>query len=300
MRELSIGIIGADTSHAVIFAELLNNPEHKHHVQGGKVKVAFPGGSPDFALSANRVEGFTKRLHEEFGVQIVHSPEEVAEACDAVLLTSADGRVHLDQFKRIAAYSKPVFLDKPLALTSQDALEIKRLAETSNIPIMSASSLRYDESLVTALGQQDKGRLIGADVYGPMSVEPTQSYYFWYGIHAVEMLFAIMGIDCLEVTAVSGDQYEWIVGRWRDGRIGTVRGNLCGNLSFGAMLHFEQSTVHVDTATSVKPYYACLLEQVMNMFRTGTSPLDLYATLEIIRFLEAAELSRMKGSAIRI
>lgn len=300
MSDLSIGIIGADTSHSVIFTELLNNSKHKHHVQGGKVTVAFPGGSPDFALSANRLQGFTKRLSEEFGVRIVHSPEEVAEACDAVLLTSADGRVHLDQFGRIAAYGKPVFIDKPLALTSQDAFKIKRLADAWHIPVMSSSSLRYDERLVTALSQKDKGELIGADVYGPMSVEPTQSYYFWYGIHAVEMLFAIMGAGCLEATAVSGDQHEWIVGRWGDGRVGTVRGNRCSNPSFGAHLHFAQSSTYVDTATSVKPYYACLLEQVMSMFRTGKSPLDLSATLEIIRFLEAAELSRIKGSAVRL
>ena len=45
--ELRIGIIGCDTSHVTAFTELLNNPNAKGHVPGGKVVAAFKGGSPD-------------------------------------------------------------------------------------------------------------------------------------------------------------------------------------------------------------------------------------------------------------
>ena len=61
---LRIGMIGLDTSHVIGFTKLLNNPESEHHVPGGRVVVAYPGGSSDFELSWSRVEGFTTQLRD--------------------------------------------------------------------------------------------------------------------------------------------------------------------------------------------------------------------------------------------
>lgn len=98
MKELKVGIIGLDTSHVVAFTGLLNDKNHEYHIPGGKVLVAYPGGSPDFELSIGRVKGFTEELQTKYGVEIVDSVEAVAEASDAILLESVDGRVHLEQF----------------------------------------------------------------------------------------------------------------------------------------------------------------------------------------------------------
>src|SRR5690554_1651592 len=99
--KLKIGIIGLDTSHATIFTELLNDREHPFHVSGGTVVAAYPGGSADFELSYSRIEGYTKIVRDQFNVQIMQSPEAVAELSDAILLLSVDGRVHLEQFKQV-------------------------------------------------------------------------------------------------------------------------------------------------------------------------------------------------------
>ena len=77
---LAVGMIGLDTSHVPAFTKLLNDESDPHHVPGAKVVVAYPGASPDFALSADRVDGFTNELRNDFGVQIVDSPEAVADA----------------------------------------------------------------------------------------------------------------------------------------------------------------------------------------------------------------------------
>ena len=75
--ELRIGIIGCDTSHVPAFTETLNNPEAKDHVPGGKVVAAFKGGSPDIPSSASRLEDFTKKLQEKYGVKIYDTIEEL-------------------------------------------------------------------------------------------------------------------------------------------------------------------------------------------------------------------------------
>ena len=94
-KNIKIGIIGLDTSHVVAFSKLLNDQQNEHFVPGGEVVVAYPGGSQDMELSYTRVEGFTKELKQNYGVEIVESMVEVAEKSDAILLESVDGRVHL-------------------------------------------------------------------------------------------------------------------------------------------------------------------------------------------------------------
>src|SRR5690606_2501374 len=126
---------GLDTSHVVAFAKLLNDPKDPHYVEGGTIVAAYPGGSPDFELSRSRLEGYTKQLRDNYDVQIVPTPEAVAEVSDAILLESVDGRVHLEQFKRIIPYGKPIFVDKPFTTSTWEAEEIFRLAAEHHIPV---------------------------------------------------------------------------------------------------------------------------------------------------------------------
>ncbi|WP_422659479.1 Gfo/Idh/MocA family protein [Paenibacillus sp. EC2-1] len=300
MTSLRIGLIGLDTSHAIAFTRLLHDTEEPFHVPGARVTLAYPGGSPDFHLSISRVDGFTKDIQEQYGVQIVETPEEVAEHSDAIMLIAADGRVHLDLFRRIASYGKPVFIDKPLALRSSEAEDIGRIAKRHAIPVMSSSSLRYAASLSEKLFKEEMGAIIGADVHGPMEIEHTQSRYFWYGIHAAEMLYAIMGSGCREVAVASTEGHDLIIGTWNDGRLGTVRGNREGNYKFGALIHRTHGSDYVDAASSGKPFYADLLEQVIPMFASGQSSLPFEQSIEVIRFLEAAEESRAIGNAVKL
>jgi predicted dehydrogenase len=297
---LNIGMIGLDTSHAVAFTKLLNDPEAPYHVPGGRVVAAFPGGSPDFELSWSRLDRFTAAVRDEHGVAILDSIEAVAELSDAVLLTSVDGRVHLEQFRRIAPYGKPVFIDKPFAVTSADAEAIAAIARKHDVPLMSSSSLRYAEDLVQARADDSLGDVIGADVYGCVELQPTQPGLFWYGIHDAEMLFSVLGRGCVRVHAFTSEHHEQVTGLWSDGRIGTIRGYRNGVRSNGALLHRANGTVFADCSRSAKPKYAGLLERVMTMFRTGAPQIDIEETLEIIRFLEAANESRATGQPVEL
>jgi len=297
---MNIGLVGTDSSHAAAFTKLLNDPTDANHVPGGKVVAAFLGGSIDFPLSADRVEGFMETLVTEFGVRRLHTLEEVAEVCDAILLTSADGRVHLDQFRRIAPYGKPTFIDKPLALNSRDAQEIFRIARQHQVPLMSSSALRYVLPIADDLEPGGAVAVTGADVIGPLAVEPTQSYYFWYGIHSVELLYALMGKGCSEVYVTTTEEYDLIAATWEDGRSGTVKLSRLPETPFSAIIHREGQTSAVEIDLVRKPLYAGLLEQIIRLFHTHVPPLDWEETLEVIRFVEAAEESRTSGRPVRL
>lgn len=299
-EKIRIGIIGLDTSHVVAFTDLLNNEEHPHHVKGGTVVVAYPGGSPDFELSYSRVAGFTEKLRDQFGVQIVQTPEEVAELSDAILLESVDGRVHLELFKRIAPYRKPVFIDKPLTLSQSEAQEIADITREYSLPVMSSSALRYAEGFTQAIANSEKGEIFGIDCYGPMGLQDTQPGLFWYGIHTVEMLFTVLGEQCLQVMVTTNEDHDLIVGTWADGRIGTIRGNRKDNYSFGAVLHRNNGSQFVDLDAGGKPFYASLLDKIIIMFTEGKPDVPLDESKQIIRFIEAANESRLTGKIMTL
>lgn len=302
MNDMKLGLISLDTSHVIVFTQILNDPAHPYHVRGGKVTAGYPGGSPDMHISHSRVPGYTEELRDKHGVAILDTPEEVAESCDAILLTSVDGRAHLELFRRIAPFGKPVFIDKPFATSLADARAIVELAREHRVPLMSSSSLRYAAGLTEALERAtpEDGGIIGADCYGPTPLEPLMPGLFTYGIHAVEMLYSILGPGCVEVCTRSDDEYDLAVGVWADGRIGTVRGNRRGNYKFGALIHREQGTVFADASAHPKPYYAGLLEHVIEMFRTGVEPIPIEESLEVIRFIEASNESALTGKPIRL
>ncbi|QGQ94223.1 gfo/Idh/MocA family oxidoreductase [Paenibacillus psychroresistens] len=299
-HNLRIGLIGLDTSHVTAFADILHNEDHPFHIPGARITIAYSSVSDDFEMSYARVAGFTEQLQNEYRVQVVASPEEVVEASDMILLESVDGRVHYEQFKRIAAYGKPVFIDKPLALSYQEAKAILDLAAHHQLPVMSCSALRYSQALIDAIADKENGEIFGMDCSGPMAIQPTQPGLFWYGIHMVEMLYAGLGEGCKQVTAVSNEDGDFIVGEWLDGRVGTLRGNRLGNNKFGALLHRQQGTQFLDVSSHPKPYYSGMLEEILAMYRNKISPIDPAEMLEIIRFMEASNESRATGETVRL
>jgi hypothetical protein len=291
MNPCRIGMAGLDTSHVSAFASLLQDSSHEFHVPGGRIVAAYPGGSPDFEQSIGRVAQFTAELRDKHGVEIVDSLAALREKCDAVMLESIDGRVHLPQFREVAEWGVPVFIDKPLTVSGEEALEITRIAAARNVRVTSSSAMRFAEAFQQALAEGGDAPVIGADFHGPMFLVEKCPGYFWYGIHTVEMLFATMGTGCREVLAVLEGVHDVVVGRWADGRLGMVRGNRAGSHGFGGVIHRPTRSVAFDVSTGRKPYYASLLERVIPFLRGAGEVVEPAETVEVIRFLEGANQS---------
>jgi hypothetical protein len=293
---IRVGIVGLDTSHVVAFTQLLNDPKNANHIPGAKVVCAFKGGSPDVESSASRVDGFTKQLQEKWGVEIVDSIEALCKKVDAVLLESVDGRPHLEQARPIFAAKKRVFIDKPLAGSLKDGREIARLARESGTPFFSASSIRFYESIVKTKEDPDLGKIIGCESFGHFSIEPHHPDLFWYGVHAVEGLFSVMGPGCESVTRVDAGDTMVVVGKWKDGRIGTFRGMKKGGKEYGVTV-FGEKAERSSLGVKGKNGYANLLVEIVKFFKTGTPPVSVDEMLEVLAFMEGADVSKAKGGA---
>lgn len=290
---MKVGMIGLDTSHSVVFSELLNDAAHAYHVAGARVTAAFPGGSPAFSLSRQRLAGYTNDLRTRFGVTICDSIAEVVRQADAIMLESVDGRQHLEQFRQIAV-GKPVFIDKPFATATDDARAIIALARASKTPIMSCSSLRYASGIADLNPGGDT--VVCCEAFGPAQILPDYPGLHWYGVHSAEMIFTHMGAGCASVRCLSLPDMDVAVGTWADGRLGVMRGMRVGKYDFGCVLHTAEGT-RPSIAAGKPPYYHLLLKQIVRFFETGISPIAIEETFGIVAFIEAADKSKALGGA---
>jgi hypothetical protein len=287
--DLRLGIVGTDTSHVIGFATAYNDPSSPDHVPGARIVAAFRGGSQDIPASRDRIDGFTRQLQEKFGVEIVASIAELCRRVDGVLLTSNDGRMHVTQAREIIAARKPLFIDKPLASTLEDAREIARLAKAAGVPWFSTSTLRY---AVTGLKAAD---LSGVEVWGPGPLEEHHHLDLsWYAIHEAEMLFTLLGTGCEEVTRVESADASVVACRWKDGRIGTMRA-LRPYSDYGAILFRKTEKNQTSETRAIRATTVELDRDLVRFFTSGIPPVPNEDTLELIAFLDAAQRSKEAG-----
>jgi hypothetical protein len=288
--DIRIGIIGTDTSHTESFAKLLNDPANPKHIPGGRIVAAWKGGSPDIPSSASRVDGYAKELSQSFGVKICSSIEEVAGDVDAIMILSVDGRPHLDEARHAFPFHKPVFIDKPMAGSLRDAIEIFRLARQDNVPCFSASAIRYTSDM-DEIHRTKLGRVHGVFTYGPAEIEPHHPDLFWYGIHAVEKAYEIMGTGCETVVRTHAADADVVTGVWSDGRVATIRGNRDTKYAFGITVFGSDAVLDPKAGEG----YDGLITHILDFYRTGVAPVAHAETIESLAFMVAADVSKSKG-----
>ena len=287
-----VGIIGLDTSHVTAFTSSLNQPKPGSDWGGYKIVAAYPTkGSADMKESIGRLQGFTDSV-KAMGVDIVNSIEELLEKVDVVLLESVDGRRHLQEALPVLKARKPMFIDKPVASSLAEAMTIFDAARKYNTPIFTASSLRYIGG-AKEIAEGKIGKVHGADSYGHCYIESHHPDLFYYGIHGVELLYAIMGKGCKSVTRTHLPESDFVVGVWDDNRIGTFRGTRFGTGNIGTRVFGEKAIEVLDKS----PGYDALLKQIIAFFDSGKVPVTPEETLEVLAFMEAADESKKKGGA---
>ena len=290
-ESLRAGIIGLDTSHVVAFTKLLNAASPKPEVAGVRVVAAYPGGSADIPSSRDRVAGYTSELHDQYGVKIVRSIDELLAEVDVVLLESVDGRPHLEQARPVFKAHKPLFIDKPVAGTLADAIAIFDLARETKTPCFSSSSLRFIAGIADMCHNAKAGDVLGCDAYGPCHLEAHHPDLYWYGIHGVETLFTIMGTGCQTVSRTQTEGTDLAVGVWRDGRVGTFRGIRAGRADYGATVFGSKGILPSGGYGGYEP----LVIEIVKFFKTGKPPVSAEETIEIFAFMEAADESKRQG-----
>jgi predicted dehydrogenase len=285
------GMIGLDTSHVPEFARIFNQAKPDSELAGIKVVAGYPGGT-DLPLSHDRVGRFTQELRR-MGIEIVDSIPQLLPKVDVVLLESVDGRIHLKEATPVLEAGKPLFIDKPAAGSLADAIAIYDLAARRQVPCFSSSSLRFSPSVRQLKEDPALGQLIGAITWGSCSYQSGIPDLFWYGIHGLEMLYALMGPGCQTVARVQAPDADVVTGVWKDGRVGTYRGLRRQKEEFGAVAFGTKAILFAGKSDPYEP----LCVEIARFFKTRKAPVDPQETIELLAFMEAADESKRQGGA---
>jgi hypothetical protein len=288
-RDLRAGIIGTDTSHVPAFTGLFRaNPQWRI-----QVVAAFKGGSPDLPISADRVEKFAATLQEKYGVEIVDSIEELLTKVDVVLLESVDGRPHLAQAEPVLKAGKRLFIDKPLAASLEDARRIAELSRQTGTPFFSSSSFRFHPDIPRLKENPGVGKVEKVQGSSSFSKLVHHPDLYFYGVHGVEALYAVMGTGCVSVSRRTEDGADVTTGRWRDGRSGVYLGVVKGESQPAVRIWGSEGVA--ESAGSAG--YQGLVRAIAEFFHTGRPPVDPAETIELFEFMTAAQLSVERGGA---
>ena len=180
--------------------------------------------------------------------------------------------------------------------SGRNSYSLKLVLPRSTHSMFSSSSLRYVDGGKEISGGKI-GKVIGVNAYSPAPIEEHHPDLFWYGVHGVEILFAVMGTGCKSVQRTFTENSDVVTGIWEDGRIGCFRGIREGKRGYGGTVFGEDGISQVDEYQGYNP----LLEKIAEFFDTGVVPVSAEETLEIFAFMQAADESKLKrGATIEI
>lgn len=295
---LRLGIVDFDSSHSIEFTRRFNHvgvsPEH--FVEGARVVAGWPGTSE---MAPQRIPGFREQVAAA-GVELVDAPESLIGRVDAVLILSLCGAAHLGRVRPFLEAGVPAYVDKPFACSIADADAIIDLAESTGTLLLHGSALRFSSDVLSLKSQLAAGRrLLGLVSFGPAKRDPGNPGLLHYGIHALEVLYALMGPGCEMVAATYTDGADIVTGRWRDGRVATLRGSRRGATAYGVLAFCDDAVLHRPVST-YDSYTNCCRSMVAAFEQRR--PLVPYDEIrEVTRFaLTALQSEQQHGAPIAL
>lgn len=278
-----ITVIGTDSTHCVAFTRLLNN----NPACSWKISYAIRDNRSKLALSQGRFQEIESQL-KDLNVELCEDlSSELVSSTDAFIIASVDASLHLDQFKQLVQYDKPIFIDKPITYSSREMAEIFTLSDQYGIAVMTSSSLRFSAAILTAKAQLVKlaKPVTKIILTGPMPIERGIPGMFWYGIHLIEMLLTLLP-GHYEVKSVK-EKGETLQIMCQSQQL-TVEfnGDLTGAGSFSGKLETATEVIDFKQEADSQPLYSYLVEEMLDFFNTGKSKVSQEQTSQVISLVE--------------
>jgi predicted dehydrogenase len=287
---MKLGVIGVDSSHLPAFATRI-----KDLAQAGESRclVTHRWTDGDHDMPADDVATW-ERQADELGVEAVDRLDDLLDAVDGVMVLSVNGHRHLGHALPALKRGLPTYVDKPLTCSLIEARHLLSTSRDSGARCYSASSLRFVQELET-LDRSALGDVVAVDAFGPGELNDAMAGLFFYGVHAIELVDAIMGPGVGRISSVSTADRDLIRLEYRDGRFVSIRLERKGGYAFGATVHGAKAASSF--VVDFEPVYARLVRGMTRFFEGGPPPVDLRDIVENVAVMEAGNESQANDGA---
>lgn len=284
---MKLGLIGNDTSHVDIFSQILHDENNHYYIPSAKFAGFVEAFSEELEISASRAKGYYDVLVAR-GIRKYDTYEALANKVDGWMICTVHGDNHEQWFTKLAPYGKPIFIDKPLTLGVESAKRIIALAERYETPFFSASSLRFSEAISPLFGL-DISKIYA---YGPLPMQPAMPGYYWYGIHSLEWIEALIPFDLASIDIQKTANGEIVTLLFENGAHAIFDGDHAWHDRFGGTIFQGDEVFNFQTWKTEKPYYVSLMEQIISFMDTKKPPISYNRMLKIIQWIEAINRKR--------
>lgn len=200
-----IAILGCENSHADAFCDYALN--------SGKIKdVEIVGVYSD-------EEAANERLREKFGVYTAKSYDEFVGKIDGLMITARHGDNHYKYAKPYIESGIPMFIDKPITISEEDAVEFMKELKANNVCVTGGSCCVYDPlvgHLKSAIKCGRYGKAYGGFLRAPLGANEKYGGFFFYSQHLVQVMCEIFGYYPESVKMYEKNEVLTYVARYKD------------------------------------------------------------------------------------
>ena len=189
-----IAILGCENSHAATFLDFIYNTDKYRDIEVVGVYSNEPEAS--------------KALNERFGVNVLESYTDAVGKVDGLIITARHGDLHYEYAKPYIESGVPMFIDKPVTIKENEAIELMKELKARGTKISGGSSLKHDagvKSLKKEHLESVDGKTLGGFVRAPLDSASVYGGIYFYAPHLVEVVSEIFGKYPLTVEAKKKD-----------------------------------------------------------------------------------------------
>ncbi|MBN1556181.1 MAG: Gfo/Idh/MocA family oxidoreductase [Phycisphaerae bacterium] len=283
-------------------------------------------------LSAAWDEDSAKRetFCKEYDIEEQRDPIEMAKQCDLVIM-DVQSRDTSEIAPAILDAGTPLYISKPIADNLSNALCIIEAARKTNTPLLATSTMRYESGVREAARILQEGELGDLHILNLWFHHSTDAYLadpreywhcslagggpMWYlGVHVIDILEELWGLDhvvsVLDSSSTMHHQDHPLFQaekelrdthaiQLRDAR-GVVASIVCGfgvdHYHYGGII-IGRKAQHAFTAAND---YRSTLVRLIEMVRTGCSPLSLNRMENVARILDTILTSSREQRLIEL
>ena len=282
---LRVGMVGAENSHTVAIARVLN------------VDKKIPG------VRATHVWGETRTYARDASERgeiptIVRRAEEMIGEVDAVVVDHRHGRDHLPAALPFLETRVPLFVDKPFCYRKAEGRKFLARARQLKVPVCSFSTLPKQASFKQLSKDVKKlGKIQTVISTGPCDIKSKWGGIFFYGIHQVDMILRLTGYDFYRTQIVKGKGQNHSANiLFRSGTVATM--NLIGESRTAFHLSIVGEKGRIDReVVGDESMYLTGIKDFVRMFKTGKTDETDETMLGPVAVLESLEKSVAKPQA---
>lgn len=177
-----IAILGCENSHSRGFMKCMRSHDEYKDVEVVGV----------YSLD----EAAAQKFSADYGVPVLPAFDAAVGKIDGLIVTARHGNDHFRFARPYIDGGIPMFIDKPITVTEEDAVAFMRAAEKGGVRLTGGSCMRCDafvRELAADLKAAKYGKTMGGYVRAPICQTSVYGGFFFYAQHLVDMVLETFG-----------------------------------------------------------------------------------------------------------